>query len=94
MNNRLNSIDTPKLINESNKPYVADRNNLQEIVDPQTGSLTLKQTDLTLPGRDGLNLNIARIYQSSKAQMGEAKSAFVTTTDPNSPHYAYRYYYQ
>ncbi|MCS7464395.1 discoidin domain-containing protein [Paenibacillus doosanensis] len=92
-NNDLNGIDITKAINESNKPYVADRQNMTESVDAQSGSLTYKQTDLVLPGRDGLDLNISRIYQSAQAQMGEAESALIHSDNTSSPYYAKRLYY-
>ncbi|HBQ26816.1 MAG TPA: hypothetical protein DD791_10525, partial [Syntrophomonas sp.] len=58
----INGLITPQQMNEVKKPFLADRNEISEIVDPMTGSLTLKQTDLNLSGKDGLDLSIARIY--------------------------------
>jgi len=42
-------------------PYGQYFANLGEYVSPSTGMLTIKQTDLTLPGR-GLSLDITRVY--------------------------------
>jgi RHS repeat-associated protein len=70
MQGALNNLVTPKLVNETNKQQYADRFNIQELIDPQTGSLTLKETDLILPGRDGLDLNMTRLYNSSQAEVG------------------------
>lgn len=75
----LNGVVSPKLVNEYNKPFLADRNNVQEIIDPVTGSLTIKQVDVNLPGRDGFDLSIARIYNSSQAEIGK-REAKVTST--------------
>lgn len=87
-----NVIDTPKAINGSDKPQFADRANLVENIDPQSGSLTLTHTDLFLPGRDGLDLTLKRIYESSQAQLGSMKSEFSSITDNNSPYYMMKYY--
>ena len=41
------------------------RNNENEVsVNPQNGELTVKQTDYVLPGRNGLDLKIERIYKN------------------------------
>ncbi len=74
----LNNIAS-KQTNENQKPFLADRNSTEEIVDPITGSLTFKQTDIALPGKDGLDLSISRIYNSSQAD-GATKKATVSTT--------------
>ncbi|MFC3798112.1 RHS repeat domain-containing protein [Cohnella sp. GCM10012308] len=66
----LNSLVVPKVVNETNKPFLADRYQMEETIDPQSGSLTIKKTDISLPGRDGLDLNIGRIYNSSQAEAG------------------------
>ena len=64
----LNGMVTPQQVNQSNNPKLADRNNVAELVDPVSGSLTLNQTDLSLPGKDGLDLALGRIYNSSQAE--------------------------
>ena len=87
----INGLVTPQQINETKKPFLADRNETNEIVDPVTGSLTLKQTDLTLPGKDGLDLSIARIYNSAQAEIG-TKRVKVTSTS-NSWTETYQVYY-
>ncbi|HHW45231.1 MAG TPA: DNRLRE domain-containing protein, partial [Desulfotomaculum sp.] len=38
-----------------------------ERVDPSTGALIIRQTDFVLPGRNGLDFALARIYNSQKA---------------------------
>ena len=43
-------------------------NNKQEVeVDERTGQVTLRQTDYSLPGRNGLDLELTRIYRSGQA---------------------------
>lgn len=66
----LNGLVTPKLVNESNKPNLADRSGVSETIDPATGTLTLSEIDLTLPGKDGLDLTLGRLYNSSQAEVG------------------------
>jgi|GEM_PF-835263 len=75
----LNGVVSPKAVNEYNKPFLADRNNIQEMVDPVTGALSLRQLDVNLPGKDGFDLSIARIYNSSQAEVGK-RGAKVTST--------------
>jgi|GEM_PF-5478115 len=40
------------------------KTNAQENINPATGGLTLVVTDLSLPGRNGFDLNINRVYRS------------------------------
>ena len=61
----LNGV-TQQQINQCNNPKYAERNNTAETVDPITGNLILKENDLTLPGKDGLDLAITRLYNSSQ----------------------------
>lgn len=77
----LNGSITPKQVNQTDKPFLADRNQAEEIIDPVTGSMTLKHTDLTLPGRDGLDLSIARLYNSSQAEMGTKNVTVTSSSD-------------
>ena len=62
----LNAVVSQEQINQSNNPKYADRSASAETVDPITGNLILKQNDLYLPGRDGLDLSVGRIYNSSQ----------------------------
>ncbi|MFA9463426.1 MAG: RHS repeat-associated core domain-containing protein [Velocimicrobium sp.] len=61
----LNGV-TQQQINQCNNPKYAERNNTSETVDPITGNLIIKENDLSLPGKDGLDLDIARLYNSSQ----------------------------
>ncbi|WP_127585102.1 RHS repeat domain-containing protein [Paenibacillus koleovorans] len=83
----LNGRVNPQLVNESQKPNLADRNQSEELIDPQTGSLTLIQHDLSLPGRDGLNLNLSRIYNSAQAEIGTKRVGYSETNCQWEPHY-------
>lgn len=53
---------------EFNKAYL-NNSRSEEEVNPQSGQLTLRQTDLSLPGKNGLNLDITRIYTSGRASL-------------------------
>ncbi|WP_089609529.1 hypothetical protein [Dehalobacterium formicoaceticum] len=67
----FNSLVGPSIANNvrNNKYTVWD--DTSEIVSPQTGELTLRFDDIHLPGRNGLDLRISRIYQSSQARTGK-----------------------
>ncbi|RED54736.1 RHS repeat domain-containing protein [Cohnella lupini] len=86
----LNGLVAPQLMNESYKTQQADRSNAEEMVDPRSGSLTLRQVDLSLPGKDGLDLNIARVYESGESEVGNKKvsvSSSSSTTSYSSTQY-------
>ena len=87
----LNGLITPKLVNESNKPTLADRSSVLETVDPGSGTLTLSETDLSLPGRDGLDLVLGRLYNSNQAEVG-TKRVSVTTSTSQQIGYGTGYY--
>ena len=74
----LNYDIAQKAINQSNNPKYADINSREETVDPITGNLLLKETDFTLTGKDGLDLSIGRIYNSSQDECNQ-KSIVVKT---------------
>ncbi|WP_347487982.1 RHS repeat-associated core domain-containing protein [Desulfoscipio sp. XC116] len=87
----INGLITPQQVNEVKKQAMADRNETKEIIDPMTGSLTIKETDISLPGKDGLDLSIARIYNSSQAEIG-TKRVSVTSTTGYGVDYDYYFY--
>ncbi|MDD4517841.1 MAG: DUF6531 domain-containing protein, partial [Limnochordia bacterium] len=80
---RIASVGDPILANpatgyDSNtlnpfQPYFAD---FQETINPATGSLILTQTDLVLPGRGGLDLEIKRVYSSNAANAYQQKAVW------------------
>lgn len=97
MQSVLNGLLTPQLVNGSNKDQYSDREWISEIVDPASGSLLLRETDLVLPGKDGLDLNIGRFYSSSQAEIGTKRVSVTETTEQRegygTGYYLYLYYY-
>ena len=69
----FNTITSPTISNGANEPKSAFSGFLAEEVSPYSGELTMRFNDLTLEGRNGLDLNIGRIYQSSAATVGDMK---------------------
>ncbi|MFA9464024.1 MAG: RHS repeat-associated core domain-containing protein [Velocimicrobium sp.] len=80
---RLN-VMSQQQINQVNNPKYAERNNVVETIDPITGNLILKQNDLSLTGKDGLDLDITRIYNSSQ---GEYENGVNITTKVRTESY-------
>jgi YD repeat-containing protein len=68
------SIIDPKTLSLFN-PYEMYFLNNKEKVSPASGSLSVEVVDLLLPGRDGLDLEIKRTYNSVQAQSDEIKLA-------------------
>ncbi|MGE5396209.1 MAG: RHS repeat-associated core domain-containing protein [Chitinophagales bacterium] len=64
-------------INQSDRADLSDRSLSQENVDLPSGQLNLMQTDLTLPGKDGFDLTIGRVFSSNQAVMGKRCSRVV-----------------
>jgi len=62
----LNGVVTQQNTNQVNDPKYATRNNTKETVDPITGNLLLRETDISLAGKDGLDLSIGRVYNSAQ----------------------------
>ncbi|TBL69886.1 polymorphic toxin-type HINT domain-containing protein [Paenibacillus thalictri] len=73
----LNGLVGPSAVNETNKPQYKDQQNLAESIDPQSGSLNLKITDLSLPGKNGLDFTLTRSYRSSASEYGQKKIKYV-----------------
>lgn len=69
----INNKIIPEQVNQTNKPQLADKNNITENIDSLSGSLVLKQTDITLPGKDGMDLAIGRKYSSNQSEIGSKK---------------------
>lgn len=55
-------------------PFKAYFANQEEIIDPGNGILTWKSTDLHLPGRNGLDLDLTRLYVSQNAGIYRAST--------------------
>ncbi|MGO4549245.1 RHS repeat domain-containing protein [Paenibacillus sp. 2TAB23] len=65
VNSVMNGLITQQQINQTNKQQFSDQNGTSETIDPSSGKLTLKRTDIHLAGRDGLDLNIGIMYDSN-----------------------------
>jgi RHS repeat-associated protein len=70
-----NTLVGPSAMNNLNNTQYSSWQDIQEIISPETGDLSLKITDISLPGRNGLNLDLARIYQSNQSSYGDKKIA-------------------
>lgn len=87
-----NTLVGPSTINGVKENKYAAWNNTGEIVSPENGDLTVKINDITLPGRNGLDLSLGRIYQSSQALMGDWRvSSFDKYHSDFSAYYQNRY---
>ncbi len=70
----LNNLVGPKQhYNTMVSPSYIKNNTTEEYIDPQSGELTLSQTDYSLPGRNGLNLEIKRLYKSGITYLWDQK---------------------
>lgn len=66
--NNINSKDTFALKNQTGRTNYIGDNLGEEYVDPLTGNLIVTETDLSLPGVDGLDLNLSRYYSLAEAE--------------------------
>jgi RHS repeat-associated core domain len=62
-----NLIGPSQQYNTMVSPAYLRTNTSEYNISPQSGEMMLNQTDYSLPGRNGLDLNITRIYKSSSA---------------------------
>ncbi|HYE83327.1 MAG TPA: RHS repeat-associated core domain-containing protein [Clostridia bacterium] len=70
----LNNLVGPKEQYDADlSPVYLSNNAFEETISPQNGGLTLVQTDYSLPGRNGLDLEIKRIYENSASNIKEMK---------------------
>ncbi|MEK4297356.1 RHS repeat domain-containing protein [Paenibacillus sp. FSL R5-0914] len=67
VNSVFYGLATQQQINQANKQQYSDRNASSEFIDPASGSLTWKENEISLPGRDGLDLNIGIMYNSNQS---------------------------
>ncbi|MFZ5968694.1 MAG: RHS repeat-associated core domain-containing protein [Bacillota bacterium] len=75
---QLNNLVGPKQqYNTMLSPVYLRSNLTEEYISPQSGELTLTQTDYVLPGRNGLDLEIKRIYKSGISNVQEMKVKYV-----------------
>ncbi|MCE3202638.1 RHS repeat domain-containing protein [Paenibacillus sonchi] len=67
VNSVFSGLFTQQQINQTGKQQYSDRSGNSELIDPASGSLTWKETEISLPGRDGLDLNIGVMYNSNQS---------------------------
>lgn len=67
VNSVFSGLITQQQINQTNKPQYSDRNATNEFIDPVNGTLTWKETEISLPGRDDLDLDIGIMYNSNQS---------------------------
>ncbi|MBT2291031.1 RHS repeat protein [Paenibacillus albidus] len=75
---QLNNLIGPKQkYNTMLSPAYLRNNETVEEISPQSGSLTITQTDYVLPGRNGLNLEFKRIYKNEAANVQEMEVNYI-----------------
>ncbi len=75
----FNTITAPAAANSLNAPRYSAAERMAEEVSPYSGELTIRTNDLSLAGRNGLDLNIGRIYQTAQANMGQMRYMGIPT---------------
>ena len=74
----MNNLVGPKQqYNTMLSPAYLRNNTSEESISPQSGNITLAQTDYVLPGVNGLDLEIKRIYSSGTANVRDMKAEYV-----------------
>ena len=68
-----NTLVGPSTMNGVDEKKYSAWSDLNEIISPETGNLTLKYTDISLPGRNGLDLTIKRLFQSNQSILGDRR---------------------
>ena len=77
----MNNVTGPKQqYNTMLSPAYLRNNASEESISPQSGELSLAQTDYVLPGVNGLDLEIKRIYKSGTANVRDMKADYVYGT--------------
>ncbi len=74
----INGRDSYALQNQTYRIGFIGDNPGEEYVDSLTGNLTVTETDLVLPGRDGLDLKLERHYSLAEAELYNKTSDIVT----------------
>jgi|GEM_PF-1196244 len=86
-------IDTKDSYNTYYNPPFYYRENNNEYISPSSGELIYERTDVKIPGRNGLNLNVTLRYNSGKAGMKqplnntERNYDTTNTVTPDDKHY-------
>jgi RHS repeat-associated protein len=75
---QLNNLTGPKKqYNTALSPVYLRNNASEESISTQSGDLSLNQTDYVLPGKNGLDLEIKRLYKSGISNVQEMKVKYV-----------------
>lgn len=75
---RMNNLIGPKKqYNTMLSPIYLRSHVDEESISPQSGELSLAQTDYVLPGRNGLDLEIKRLYKSGVSNVQEMKVRYM-----------------
>lgn len=78
LEDQLNNLVGPtEQYNTMLSPVYLRSNTTEEQISPQSGDLTISQTDYVLPGRNGLNVELKRIYKNSSSNVQEMKVKYV-----------------
>ena len=78
LEDQLNNLVGPKQqYNTMLSPVYLQNNKLEEYISPQNGELTLTQSDYVLRGRNGLDLEIKRIYKNDTSNVQEMKVKYL-----------------
>jgi hypothetical protein len=67
----FNTQAAPSAMNGANAPKLGG---MSEDISAYSGDMTLRFNDISLPGRNGLDLNIGRVYQTNEAAIGTPKA--------------------
>lgn len=74
---QMNNLIGPKQIYSTFvSPAYMRTNTSEEYINPQTGELSINQADYVLPGRNGLDLEIKRLYKSGTCYAWEMKTSY------------------
>ena len=75
---KLNDLEGPKKQYETElSPVYIKTNTTSENISSLSGNLSISQTDYVLPGRNGLDVEIKRIYKSGTSNVQEMKVKYV-----------------
>ncbi|MEK3795064.1 restriction endonuclease fold toxin [Paenibacillus sp. FSL R7-0204] len=78
LQDQLNNLVGPKQkYNTMLSPAYLRTNETIDEISPQSGSLTITQTDYVLPGKNGLDLEFKRIYKNETANVQEMEVNYV-----------------
>ncbi|NLB81912.1 MAG: hypothetical protein GX800_09980 [Clostridiaceae bacterium] len=69
----FNTIFAPNVTNSIPEQKLSFKSFASEEISSYNGELTLRFSDISLPGRNGLNLNIGRVYQTAQADFAAKK---------------------